>query len=495
MKIKTIYHNLFGSFSNFAFLLFTGIILVPFYFKYISVDDYGIWLGGISFISLLTVLEANISLILTQQLADKWTNKKPVEFSKYFSAAIVFSIFAALTIIISVFFLKDSLYNWVGSQIGSKSLFLNSFLIYSVTVALGLVCSYLGSIPQVFQKTLMPPLYNIISSFFGIVFTIYTVPIYGVLGIAIGSGIKYLILTILLSCYVFKLLNKENIIFSFELKYLRKLIYSIGWPFVSKLLVTVSYNAQNFIVAAYITSSAVTIFDITRKLPFVAQTVVNMVGMSTFTAFSLFYSEQNNAVKENKYLDNYFSVIRFLLLTSVVGLFLLGKDFIGLWVGIDKYGGDLLFILLCITLFTDQLRVMLGQQYYAIGQFKLTSLTDAIFSLSFIILTIILLPIYKLYGIPLASIISVIIYFILCFFAEKRNNIHLTTRLINKSMFYDIFSVILVLIILNFVFENYLFSFTTKVFITSLIIILFSLIFGFREKQLLHFIYKKIKSN
>ena len=84
MKIKTIYHNLFGSFSNFAFLLFTGIILVPFYFKYISVDDYGIWLGGISFISLLTVLEANISLILTQQLADKWTNKKPVEFSKYF---------------------------------------------------------------------------------------------------------------------------------------------------------------------------------------------------------------------------------------------------------------------------------------------------------------------------------------------------------------------------------------------------------------------------
>ena len=100
MKTKTIYHNLFGSFSTFIFLLFTGIFLLPYYFQYISVNDYGIWLGGISFISLLTVLEANISLILTQQLGERWVKRESLEFSKYFSASIFFSVVVSLIIIV-----------------------------------------------------------------------------------------------------------------------------------------------------------------------------------------------------------------------------------------------------------------------------------------------------------------------------------------------------------------------------------------------------------
>jgi len=492
MKIKTIYHNLFGSFSNFAFLLFTGIILVPFYFKYISVDDYGIWLGGISFVSLLTVLEANISLILTQKLADKWTNKKPVEFSKYFSASIIFCLAISSIIIISTFFLKDTLVNWVSSNLDTKDVFSKSFFFYSIALSLIILNSYLGAIPQVFLKTLMPPIFNIISSIIGIAYTIYAVSTQGVLAIALGSLIKPLIYLLFLSFYVLKLLNEKNIYFYFDIIYLKKLIKSIGLPLISKVGVTLTFNAQNFIVAAYITSTATTIFDITRKFPLIIQTVINMVAVSTFTAFTLFYSEQRNSSDSNKYLDHFFSTIRVLMLASLLGIFLLGKDLITIWVGGDKYGGDLLFALLCLTALTDQFRMMMSQQYYALGKFNLSSITDLIFSILFIIVAFLLIPTYKLYGIPTAGIISAVIYIVLCFYLEKKNNINVISYLINKKSLFNIFGIILISIMMKFSFENFIDNFFVKSLFTLIVVFILFLLFYLRKKSLIKFIFLKI---
>ena len=73
MKKKAIFHNIIGGFSNFGFMFFTSLIFLPYYFNFISNEDYGIWLGGVSLLSLFSIFEANLSLILTQQLAVKLT--------------------------------------------------------------------------------------------------------------------------------------------------------------------------------------------------------------------------------------------------------------------------------------------------------------------------------------------------------------------------------------------------------------------------------------
>lgn len=491
MKTKTIYHNLFGSFSTFIFLLFTGIFLLPYYFQYISVNDYGIWLGGISFISLLTVLEANISLILTQQLGERWVKRESLEFSKYFSASIFFSVVVSLIIIFSTFLLKDSLTNWVSSDTDSENIFSKSFFFYSIGLSFTIISSYLGAVPQVFMKTLMPPIFNIISSILGIVYTIYAVPNIGVLAIAIGSLIKAFVYCFFLFFYVFKLFNNKNISFGFDIMYLKKLLSSIGWPFISKVGLTLASNAQNFIAAAYIASTAATIFDITRKLPLMLQMTINMVGVSTFTAFTLLYSEQNNSSKNNTYLKYYFSLIRILLLVSSVVVFLLGKDFISLWVGLDKYGGNMLFALLCFTSLADQFRLMISQQYYALGKFKLTSISDSIFALSFIIFCYLLIPTYKLHGIPLAGITAAIIYIITCFYLEKKNNIVLIPYLINRSLLYDISASILMLVFIKYGFDYYLDNLLIKLLITFVVVTFMLLFFSLRERLLLKFLYSK----
>ena len=490
-KTKAIYHNLFASFSNFGFLIITGFVLVPYYFRYISTENFGIWLGGISLISLLTIFEANLSLILTQQLSEKWFKNNINHFSKYFSAAIIFSIIVSILIILISYFLKDSITSWISDKTEFQRLFSKSFFIYSISLSFTIIISYVGSISQVFLKTFWPPFFNIFSSISGVVYTLCYVPSQGVLAIAIGSFIKSGIYMLLISIYSIKLLKRENIFFDFDFKYLLSLLKTISLPFISKLGTTFAINAQNFIIAYYISANSTTIFDITRKLPVIVQTIINLIAVSSFTSFALFYSESKNNDSNHDYTKYYFSIIWILLIFSLAPIYLFGEDFISIWVGIDKFGGDTLLVLLCLAAITEQFRMMISQQYYSLGRFKLTAILDFIYSILFLLLTFLFIPLFKLNGIVLATIISGILYLILAKIMEKKYKLNLINYILNKNIFLD-FILIVILIYLSKFFSKILTetNFQRLLFNFGFISFLFVLVIN-RHKKSFYFIFSK----
>ena len=438
MKIIAIKHNILGAFSNFAFLFLTGIVLLPYYFKFVDSTEYGIWLGGISFLSLVSVFEANISLILTQQLGKNLINKELDKFSKYFSAAIIFGLIVSFLIVLITFCFKDVLTTWVNPLKKNNDLYSNSFFFYSISLSLTILSGYLNSISQVFLKTFWPPIFNLISSVLGILYTVWAIPQYGILALAAGNLVKTLSYTILVAIYSIIILKDENIPFLLDFQYLKMLIKSIGLPFISKVGMTLAVSIQNFIVATTISSSATTVFDITKKLPAMTVMIVNMFAVSTFTSFSLFYSENENKGTGHEYTKHYFSLIRVILILGLFIVFLIGQDFITLWVGLDKFGGNYLLALICLTIFLDQLRMILSQQYYAIGKFNLTSITDSIFAVSFLIFAVIIMPIIGLQGIVIAGIIANIIYFVTCLILERKFQTDMVQHIITKNLIIDL---------------------------------------------------------
>lgn len=491
MKKKAIAHNILGALSNFAFLFLTGIILLPYYFKFITTSEYGIWLGGISFLSLVSVFEANISLILTQQLGNKWVNKKLEEFSKYFSAAIVFGLIVSIVIVCATYFLKDTLTGWVNSDNKESDLYSESFFLYSISLSLTILSGYLNSVSQVFLKTFWPPIFNLISSVLGILYTVWAIPQYGIFALAAGNLVKTLSYTILVAIYSIIILKGENIPFLLDFQYLKILVKSIGLPFISKVGMTLAVSIQNFIVATTISSSATTVFDITKKLPAMTVMIVNMFAVSTFTSFSLFYSENENKGTGHEYTKHYFSLIRVMLILSLFIVFLIGQDFITLWVGLDKFGGNYLLALICLTVFSDQLRMILSQQYYAIGKFNLTSITDSIFAVSFLIFAVIIMPIIGLQGIVIAGIIANIIYFITCLILERKFQTDMVQHIITKNLIIDLIFVFILaggaLMVMN--------NFRDNIFVLASVVLLsvgVLIIFYFkREMVLLKFMLSK----
>jgi O-antigen/teichoic acid export membrane protein len=489
MKKLAIIHNFLGGFLNFAFLFFSTIIFLPYYFEFISIENYGIWLTGISLLSLASVLEANISLILTQQLGSKWVNKEISEFSKYLLAALLLGILICILIILATYFLKDLISNRINIESSQISLFSKAFFIYSISLGFGILSSFIGSISQVFLKTKWPPVFNFISGILALSYTIWAVSFQGVLALAWGLIIKNLVYFLFISFYSFLLLKSEKISFTFDRTYLTKIVKSIGLPFLSKVAMTLATNGQNFIIGVTIAATATTIFDITKKVPFIIIMVINMVGVSTFTSFSLFYSEQKKNLL-HPHTKNYFTFIRIMLLISLFLAFILGKDLIKIWVGLDKFGGDFLLAMICFTALLDQLRLSLSQQYYTIGSYNFTSITDAFFAVMFLLLVFILIPIFDLYGIVFAGIFANILYFIFCFIYEKYKNISLIYCVLNLSFFKDLIGVIFLTIITKFTYEMIDNYYLKIILVLSSIIFLLLLAYS-RYKLLVEFILIK----
>jgi O-antigen/teichoic acid export membrane protein len=431
MKKKAVYHNIFGAISNFGFLFVTSIILLPFYFKYVNVADFGIWLGGISFLSIVSVLEANISLILTQKLGESWTNNDKEGFSKNATAAIFFGIITGFVMVFATYFFKDTLCTWVIPSKKTDSTFALSFLVYSASLSLSIVFGYLNCILQVFLKSLLPTIFNLLAAIVSIGYTVWKIPSEGIFAIATGNLLKVCIYGFFLTILVIKELRERKIAFQFESIYVVSLLQKIGLPLISKLGMTFAVNMQNFIVAKSISSSTTTLFEITKKLPFMTIQVINMFAVATFTSFSLFYSEQKNNRGNHEYTKHYFSLLKILLMFSLAGIFILGEGFVSFWVGLDNFGGNSLLALLCLNALTDQLRLILSQQYYAIGKFNITSVTDTLFAGSFMIMAFFLIPIFQLNGIVLAGIGANIFYFLCCFYLENRNGITLVPLILN----------------------------------------------------------------
>lgn len=491
MKKLAIVHNLLGSFSNFVFLFFTSIVLLPYYFKFINTSEYGIWLGGISFLSLVSVLEANISLILTQQLGNKWINKNVDEFSKYYFAALAFGIIACLTIFLITFLIKDSLTIWVSPNGQYNRLFAYSFLLYATSLGVSILAGFISTITQVFLKTLIPPFLNIASAIIGITYSVIAVSSEGIMAIATGNLIRSASYLILISLYARKLLRQNKIPFLLELNYLLRLIKSIGLPFVSKVAITIAANLQNFIIAATISSASTTIYDITRKVPSIVQMVINMIAVSTFTSFSLFYSERKNSIS-HPYTKYYFSSIRIILLIALFFVFLLGKDFIKGWVGLDKFGGNTLLGFLCITILLDQLRLILSQQYYAIGNFRFTAGSDTVFAISFMVFAVILIPFIKLYGIVIAGFLANIIYFLFCSILERKNRTDMIKNIINPQFFIELFTIIVLALIIKYLYELFRGNTLADVLIVFSSFVLLTVITITRKREIIDFFYKVI---
>ena len=249
---------------------------------------------------------------------------------------------------------------------------------------------------------------------------------------------------------------------------------------------TLASNGQNFIIGVTLAATTTTIFDITKKFPLVIIMIINMIGVSTFTSFSLFYSEKNNNTIHH-YTKDYFTFMRLIMLISLFFIFIIGKDLIDFWVGLDKFGGEFLLAIICIFALLEQLRGSISQQYYTIGKYNFTSFSDGLYSVIFLLFIFLLIPLYQLNGVVFAGIVANILYFICCFSYEKYKKMSLIKNLINLSFLKDLVGVLILTILTKFLYELFN-EYYLKIFVLICSLLLMFIFTYRRYKSLAHFI-------
>ena len=112
----SIYNYLFNS-INAIIVIINGIVMVPIYFRYMSISTYGAWLATGNMVAMLGLLESGFSSVITQKMAVVIGSNNNEKYARLAGANIVTAIVLALLIIFLGLCISPFITDWILSLI------------------------------------------------------------------------------------------------------------------------------------------------------------------------------------------------------------------------------------------------------------------------------------------------------------------------------------------------------------------------------------------
>lgn len=448
----SIYNYVFNS-VNAILMIVNGIIMVPLYFKYMSVATYGAWLATGNIIAMLGLLESGFSFVITQKLSFTIAQKDTYKFQILSGANILSAILISSLILVIGLCLSPFITEWININNDIKNEIRIAFIISLCATCLSIFVNIFGAFPQVWQETKQIGIFTTISNIIAIIaLIIFLLSGFGVISIALSYIVRA----------IFNLtFNGTWIINNWKKRNLPKPIYSIKetisltkdcvYPFLSKVSGTVVEHSQSFIIAHFMNPTLSAVYDITSKICVVACSFVSNINGSFFALMSLTLAGNNKTKSQNVIYNTSLFFITFLMTVALYSI-CFTEPIINYWVGLDKYGGTLLLILIVFSKILSQIRTFFNNILYSGGFINKSAKLDIVWMSVYIILLILTITKLNIYSIPTSLLVSSGLFCLLY------------SILINKYLKINLINIIFliaksILIIIPFIILHFIFSF------------------------------------
>lgn len=408
----SLFNFLFNSVNSIV-IIFNGIIMVPVYFKYMSLATYGSWLATGNLVAMLGLVESGFATVITQKMSVALSNKDNKKFKKLAAANIYTAVILASILLILGLLLAPFIANWVNAEADIKNSITIAYVISLASAALSILVSLYGAFPQVWQETKTIGIINTVANLISIISLIlYLYFGFGVISLALGYLTRSILNFLGQGFWIFLKWRKLGLsIPIFDFIAIVDLLKACFYPFLSRLSSLIMGNSQSFIIAVFITPSLAAVYDITSKIASVACNFVGMVNGSFFGLFSLTFAAKK---KEdiNNLIKNISTLFVILLYSVLLYAFVFTEPFVKFWVGLDKFGGEVLLLVIVASLLITHLKKYLNNLLYTGGLINESSKLDM---MSMIVYLILLLSIIKntgIYAVPLAILFSGILFIV-----------------------------------------------------------------------------------
>lgn len=406
-KKKAAILNLLFNYANAVFAIINGLILVPMYLKYFSISTYGSYLSSGNIVAMLGLLEGGTSMVLTQKLSICYAKKDLKTFSGLIGAGLfVSALLTSLLIIISAG-LFPFVSQWIKAEPGEYKNLQYAFLLSAAGAGFSITFSNISAVFQSWLKVQVCGMVNLVSVIVGITSTLLGLQLgLGVVSIPLGMLTRSLFGIVVLSFILSRNLLREKypklVIKKVDCLELIKSSFPIFGSNIAKSLVT---NSQLLIITSFINPAASAVFFITGRIYTVCDLFLAPIGSSIFSSMS-------QLVGEGDLQKIKFNLIKVFVLFTAFSAFIMASSyalnyaFISLWVGSDKFGGQLLSGLICLTMLFSTRYKFLEFNLYALGVFGKTVLYDLISGVFRIILIFLLIKSIGCNAIPVAELLS-----------------------------------------------------------------------------------------
>nr|WP_294324401.1 oligosaccharide flippase family protein [uncultured Chryseobacterium sp.] len=423
--------------------------MVPIYFKFMSVSTYGAWLATGNVVAMIGLVESGFSGVITQKMSVALAKEDFEKFKELAGANIYTALFMSIIVLIFGLSIYPFVASWINADLSIRSSITEAYIISLFSAVISLLVSLFGAFPQVWQKTKTVGIINTVVNLISIgSLIIYLNLGFGVVSLALGYATRSLLNLIGQGIWIMQQWRKRELkIPVFKIQVAKDIVKDCFYPFLSKISNVLMTNSQSFIIALFVNTTAATIFDITGKIATVGCSFVSMANGSFFALFSLTFAKRNTK-DINKLFRNVSSVFLNILLSALLYAAVFSESIIHFWVGQEKFGGNTLLGLIIVSLLVIQLRQYFNNVLYSGGLMSKSAKLDIYSVLLFLVVLLLIIKSLGLYAIPIASIISGLVFGgLYLVFLKKELNVEIQIIL---KQFSKIFITVIVFLFIHF---------------------------------------------
>ena len=163
-------------------------------------------------------------------------------------------------------------------------------------------------------------------------------------------------------------------------------------------------NSQSFIIAHFMNPAGAVVYDLTAKVCYVACGFVSQTNGSFFALFSLTLSSGDKQKINNVFRN---TTQFFAITLALVGLYSIcfTEPVINYWVGLDKYGGTWLLVVIVLAKILFQFRAYCNNILYTGGMINKSAKLDILCAIVYIAILLAIIKPTQIYAIPIATLI------------------------------------------------------------------------------------------
>ena len=403
--------SLFFSYGATFLILVGALALVPWYLKYISMEEYGAWLATGGMLSFLTIVDLGLMGVLTQQAAVAYGADERERLSKIVGTGIVISI--CLSIIASLISIGLCPFVPIIMKLSGETASRLSicFLIAAISGGLNLIGYATGGVLKSFQKTFVPGLALIVSEAVNIlVIVVLLLNGFGLYSIALGLVSRSLVMVsintlfCLLECY---LTLHIKIVWSWDIA--KQMWRLSAYVFTSRIASSVIAMTDTFLVGAIMGPKVAGAYALTIRAHGLIQSFAGRFGDAVMPSLAHLHGEVGNKGRFKEVVIFAFKIQATIAAVGVAGVMAFDKSFVNLWVKPGIYAGNAINIVFGIWVIGNIVGGVSWHTLYAMGE--LPSLCKVVWLEAIIraVFSVVLISYIGAIGAPIAALVAQLI--------------------------------------------------------------------------------------
>jgi len=408
-RLRTTRWNLFFNYVSIGLAIISGIVLVPLYLRYLSLDLYGAWLATGNILAWLTVIDPGLSAVLQQRASAAYGKGDIAELGALLTGGVLLSGMVALSVLVTGVISSRFLVAWLNlSTTIDAAVVERAFVLAAVGSALMIFSFGLTAFNQGLQSSLGIGLVFVVTMIGSLMLTV--ILLYrglGLLALPIGLIVRGFGLTIGNAGYLLWRTRNEKLRYPLSLRGVGTLAKLSSYTFIGRGAGVIASNMDAFVLARYLAPEVAPVFVLTRKAPDMSRMFMERPAVAFMPAVAHLIGE-GNLERAREVLLRLLRLTLWLLGLVAAGFMVFNRDFVSLWVGPDLFAGTGVSTIIVLALVIAVLVNALSNLCFSLGNIKGNSLAAGVQGLLSVPLSIIGTWYWGMVGLALAPLLAML---------------------------------------------------------------------------------------